>query len=726
MSTNLNLISLLKENFGFDSFRPNQKQIILELLAGKDVMAIMPTGGGKSLCYQLPALALPGTTLVISPLIALMKDQVDALLVNGIKAAYYNSSQPPQIQTEVLTRLREGKLDLFYLAPESLPFLLSRLVNSNINLIAIDEAHCISSWGHDFRPAYTKLRVLRNKFPEIPILALTATADRATQDDILEQLNIPEASRHIASFDRKNLYLEVKPGNNRQKHILNFLKKKQQESGIIYCLSRKGTEKLAATLLANGHTAKAYHAGMTPEDRNRIQEDFVNDRVPIIVATIAFGMGIDKSNVRWVIHYNLPKNIEGYYQEIGRGGRDGLPAYTLLFYSYADIIQLRKFAKGTATEEFQLAKLERMQQYAEALSCRRIALLNYFGEHVSSNCGNCDICNAPPKYFDGTILAQKICSAVMRLKEREAPGMLVDVLRGAQNAAVLEKGYNKIKSYGSIKDIAWRDLHQYVIQLINQGVLEIRFHQGGRLLLTPRANAVLFRDEQVKLALIDQVVKEAKETFTERNSASLFEKLRSLRSRLAAEEGVPAYMIFSDASLRHMEERLPGSEEEFGNISGVGRIKQEKYALRFLKVIYNFKQIDKPKIPTHLQSLHLFKAGASVDEIAQQRFLKAETIGSHLLKVLEAGEIFNTERLITPKEFEKIKSAIESVGGSEALKSLFEYLNAEIPYWKIRIGLYLLKKLEKGSDAKSIKTIVRQINFRENMSDIPSLRQGRV
>jgi ATP-dependent DNA helicase RecQ len=332
---------------------------------------------------------------------------------------------------------------------------------------------------------------------------------------------------------------------------------------------------------------------------------------------------------------------------------------------------------------------------------------------------------APPKYFDGTILAQKICSAVMRLKEREAPGMLVDVLRGAQNAAVLEKGYNKIKSYGSIKDIAWRDLHQYVIQLINQGILEIRFHQGGRLLLTPRANAILFREEQVKLALIDQVVKEAKETFTERNPASLFEKLRSLRSRLAAEEGVPAYMIFSDASLRHMEERLPGSEEEFADISGVGKIKQEKYAFRFLKAIYNYKQGQNSKVPTHLQSLELFKSGASVDEIAQQRFLKAETIGGHLLKVLEAGEILDTKRLINTEEFEKIKSATESVGGSEALKPLFEHLNAETPYWKIRIGLYLLQKLEKGSDAKSIKTIVRQINFRENMSEMPSMRQGR-
>lgn len=343
MSTTINLQFLLKTHFGFESFRPNQEQIIKEIMQGKNVLAIMPTGGGKSICYQLPALAMPGTAVIISPLIALMKDQVDSLKANGIAAAYYNSSQPPEIQQKTLQDLQNGSLDLFYVAPESLTNLFTIFKSGNINLKAVDEAHCISSWGHDFRPAYTELGRLKKEFPTIPVLALTATADIATQDDIIKQLNIPDAEKYITSFDRKNLYLEVRPGNNRSKQILNFLKSHPEESGIIYCLSRKGTEKLAATLQKNGYQAKAYHAGMLPAERNAIQEDFINDHTPIIVATIAFGMGIDKSNVRWVIHYNMPKNIEGYYQEIGRSGRDGLPAHALLFYSLGDIIQLRQF-----------------------------------------------------------------------------------------------------------------------------------------------------------------------------------------------------------------------------------------------------------------------------------------------------------------------------------------------------------------------------------------------
>src|SRR5690606_29031155 len=356
------------------------------ILNGKDVLAIMPTGGGKSLCFQLPSLVLEGTAIVISPLIALMKDQVDALRANGIASAFYNSSQQPNVQNEILSQLTKDELQLLYVAPESLPNILALLSDIKISLIAVDEAHCISSWGHDFRPAYTQLGYLKEKFPKTPVVAFTATADKATQNDILTQLQIPEASVHLASFDRKNLYLEVRPGTNRMNQILKFLQARPDESGIIYCLSRKSTETLAGKLNKSGFKAKAYHAGLSSEERTSIQEDFINDRVPIIVATIAFGMGIDKSNIRWVIHYNMPKNIEGYYQEIGRGGRDGLPAYNLLFYSFADVIQLRQFIQGSSNETYQIAKLERMQQFAEALSCRRVALLNYFGEHLTENC----------------------------------------------------------------------------------------------------------------------------------------------------------------------------------------------------------------------------------------------------------------------------------------------------------------------------------------------------
>ncbi|MFO7720771.1 MAG: RecQ family ATP-dependent DNA helicase, partial [Gillisia sp.] len=569
--------------------------------------------------------------------------------------------------------------------------LLPALSNIKVSLIAVDEAHCISTWGHDFRPAYTQLGCLKSKFPEAPVLALTATADRATQDDITKQLNIPQARVHIASFDRKNLFLEVRPGNNRLGQILNFLKIRPEESGIMYCLSRNGTENLAAKLVQAGYKAKAYHAGMSSEERSAIQEDFVNDRTPIIVATIAFGMGIDKSNVRWVIHYNMPKNIEGYYQEIGRSGRDGLPAHTLLFYSFADIIQLRQFIKGTPTEDFQLAKLERMQQFAEALSCRRIALLNYFGEHFSEDCGNCDICKAPPKYFDGTLLAQKVCSAVSRLREQEALGMVLDVLRGSQNAAVFEKGYQHIKTYAAIKDISWQDLHQYIIQLINRGVLEIRFHENGRLLLTPLAKSILFEGKQVQLATLIQAKTESKrEGFTKTEKKTLFEKLRKLRSNIALEENVPAYIVFSDASLKDMEEKLPVSEETFAKISGVGKAKQGKYARRFLKVIVAHQESFQPKISTHEQSFSLHKKGMTPEEIAEQRFLQIETIYGHLLKAHQLGEGIDLHQFITSEEIKTIEKARKTLEDPEGLRPYFDHFEAQVPYWKIKFGLYFL------------------------------------
>lgn len=708
MEAKINLLELLKNNFGFDSFRPNQEQIINEVMSGKDVLAIMPTGGGKSICYQLPALAMPGTAVVISPLIALMKDQVDALKANGVAAAFYNSSQPSQIQMAATTALKAGELKLIYVAPESLRHVLPILRNISISLFAIDEAHCISSWGHDFRPAYTRLGFLKKTFPEIPMLALTATADTATQDDIIKQLRIPKSQKHIASFDRKNLYLEVRPGTNKNKQILNFLRSHEEESGIIYCLSRNSTEKLAVVLQKNGYCAASYHAGMTSEERNKIQEDFIHDRTPIIVATIAFGMGIDKSNVRWVIHNNLPKNIESFYQEIGRSGRDNLPANTLLFYSYADVRQLQKFIRGNPTEKYQLAKLERMQQFAEALSCRRIALLNYFGEHVFENCGNCDNCKAPPKFFDGTLLAQKICSAVARLKEMESLGTVIDVLRGSQNASIYEKGYHGIKTYGALKDVPWLELHQYVIQMINQGVLEIRFHQKGRLLLSPLAKAILYEGKSVKLATLIQAKKETKKEKEQKaKTESLFDKLRTLRTKIALEEKVPAYVVLSDASLKNMEDRLPGTEEEFAQISGVGKVKLEKYALRFLRVIAKHQQFLESLLPTHEQSLLLFINGSTPEEIAEQRNLKPETIYGHLLKAHQEGKEIDIEKMIPEREVKNIKKAQSELNDPDGLKPYFEYFDRKMPYWKIKFGLFKLEKKGKSAAGKleSVKSL---------------------
>ncbi|HET8736057.1 MAG TPA: DNA helicase RecQ [Pricia sp.] len=580
------LLPLLKSHFGYDSFRPNQLEVIKDILSQRDVMAIMPTGGGKSLCFQLPALATEGTAIIISPLIALMKDQVDALRANGIEAAYFNSSMETDEKQETYQKLKNGSLKLFYVAPESLNSFHEVLPEINVSLFAIDEAHCISSWGHDFRPAYTQLGSLKERFPNVPIMALTATADRTTQDDIVEQLRIPNAPRHLASFDRPNLFLDVRPAQNRIKKIIDFVTQRPDESGIIYCLSRKNTEKIAERLRDSGFTAKAYHAGMSSEERTTVQEEFITDRVPIIVATIAFGMGIDKSNVRFVIHYNLPKNVEGYYQEIGRSGRDGLPAHALLFYSYADVTQLRRFIADNDNAEVEYAKLERMQQFAEALSCRRIALLNYFGEPVYEDCGNCDICKRPPQYFDGTVLTQKICSVVARLKENEAMGMVVDVLRGARNAQIYDKGYQKIKTYGAIKNVSWLDLQQYVIQLLNQGILEINFREGSRIALTPSAKQVLFEGKPVRLAVLEQEkFKPKKERQKPEKPSGLFEKLRLLRQRIASEANVPAYVVFSDASLRDMEEKLPYDESDFLKISGVGEAKLKKYATVFLKEI---------------------------------------------------------------------------------------------------------------------------------------------
>ncbi len=688
-----NIHQLLKTHFGYDSFRPNQLEIIQHVLSGKDTLAIMPTGGGKSLCYQLPALAQQGVAIVISPLIALMKDQVDALQSNGVSAAFYNSTQDQQTQEDILESLMAGTLKLLYVAPESIWGIANYLQKSIISLIAVDEAHCISSWGHDFRPAYTQLKRLKLEFPEAPIIALTATADKATQLDIVKQLAVPHATKFISSFDRPNLYLDVRPGQQRLQQIFKFLGPRGLQSGIIYCLSRKNTETLAAKLKAKGYDAKAYHAGLSPELRTSIQEDFVNDTTPIIVATVAFGMGIDKSNVRWVIHYNMPKNIEGYYQEIGRGGRDGLKAHALLFYSYADVMQLRKFAQDTQTQEIQIAKLERMQQFAEALSCRRKALLNYFGEFITQDCGNCDICKNPPTYFNGTLIAQKICSAVVRLQEKEAIGLVIDVLRGSNNQQVFEKGYQHIKTFGAAKDISWRDLQQYCIQLLNQGVLEIWFHEGGRLLLTKLAKQILFQGKQIKLATLaqeDTKVKPVKERLPSKGK-ELFEKLRMLRSVFAKDMGVPAYVIFSDASLKDMEQKKPTTMEGFSNISGVGKAKLEKYAAAFIKVIAKHQDVKAIKTTTHQKSYYLFEEGLSPSQIASKRGITEDTVYTHLIKIDELGTPVDLDQFIESTEILKIQRAKKILENPESLKTYFEYFEHKIPYYKIKLALYLKK-----------------------------------
>lgn len=694
------LLSTLKEYFGFESFRPLQRKIIDSVFAGEDNLVIMPTGGGKSICFQLPAILLPKITLVISPLIALMKDQVDGLTANGISAAFLNSSQSSEDQQAIFQQIDENKLKLLYVAPESLQVIDRFLSDGKVSLIAIDEAHCISSWGHDFRPAYTQLGYLKNRFPTTPLIALTATADKATRKDICDQLNMPGAKKHVASFDRKNLSLEVRPGTKRFDQIADFIKARKNESGIIYCLSRKNTEDIAAKLKASGLQAEAYHAGLSHVERTKIQDDFINDSKQIICATIAFGMGIDKSNIRWVIHYNMPKNLEGYYQEIGRAGRDGLPSDTMLFHSYADVVQLQKFASNSKNEAVQLAKLDRMKQYSEALTCRRKILLNYFGELKIEDCGNCDICRNPPTFFDGTIIAQKALSCIYRLKGKEPITLLIDVLRGAQNEAVLEKNYDQLKTYGIGREISWRDWQQYIIQLINIGYIEIAFHKHNHLQLTLLAKEVLFEGGKVQLAKIPDE-KELREQEEEKavgsKDNSLFEKLRQLRLKLSRDEGIPAYLIFNDATLKEMEKERPMTDEAFIAINGVGRKKMQDYGYQFIKEIIAFskeKRVKKKSVKgnTHKITLELYNRGLSVEEISKERKLAPTTIYSHIAKLYADGQHIDLMQFISKSDLEAVEKAKSELDDPETLKAYYEHLEESIDYWTIRMALTVLEK----------------------------------
>ncbi|WP_370397825.1 DNA helicase RecQ [Tenacibaculum dicentrarchi] len=696
--TEKDLLVKLKTNFGYDSFRLQQKAIIENVLAKKDTLVIMPTGGGKSICFQLPALFFDGITLVISPLIALMKDQVDSLKANGIPATYYNSSQSSEEQEKVFDAIINKTVKLVYVAPESLALLQNVLNQQYISCVAIDEAHCISSWGHDFRPSYKQLSFLKKTLPEVPIVALTATADKATQEDILTQLAVPNATKYVSSFNRENISLEVRSANDRVQQIIKYINKKPNDAGIIYCLSRKATEQLASKLKQQNINAKAYHAGLAFEERAKTQEDFIKDDVQIICATVAFGMGIDKSNVRWVIHYNMPKNIEGYYQEIGRAGRDGLPAEALLFHSYSDVIQLRQFIANSSNQEVQTAKLDRMKQFSEATVCRRKILLSYFGELIEKNCGNCDVCKNPVQYFDGTIIAQKALSAIYRLREKEAMGTVVDVLRGAKNAGVLDKNYQTLKTYGIGADISWKDWQHYIVQLINQGFCQIAFHLNNNLQLTDFSKKVLFEGEKVQLTIPVEFKKEVKVSSTKGRKKSivkdtLFERLRKLRYRIAQEEDIAAYLIFSDATLRALENERPQTDSAFLSISGVGQRKLEVYGGEFMEEIRAFiKEKKKGKKDTTLETYNLYKEGFSIDEIAEKRSLKAQTIFSHLSKLYLEGKDVNLDKFIDANTIKLIANAKKVLKNEIALKPYFEFLGEKVPYEQIRIGLTILQK----------------------------------
>ena len=702
---------ILKHSFGYDSFRHHQKEAIETVLDGRDCVVLMPTGGGKSLCYQIPALMFDGLTVVISPLIALMKDQVDALHSNGINAAFLNSTQTGPEQVDVFRRIRNGELKLLYVAPERIvqsgDQFLDFLRDTKVSLFAIDEAHCVSSWGHDFRPEYRQLAILKRAFPGIPVVALTATADEPVRKDIVERLAIRDAKVLVSSFNRPNIKYVVQPKRNSYSRLLDFLESRREESGIIYCLSRASVDSVAADLTAEGFAALPYHAGLDKKTRDENQNKFLNDEAKIIVATIAFGMGIDKPNVRFVVHMDLPKNIESYYQETGRAGRDGLPSEALLFFSLADVIKLRGFAEvegDPQQTEIMLQKLERMGHFGELKTCRRRYLLEYFDETLTEDCGNCDNCQTEFENFDGTVIAQKALSAVARTGPRFGLSYLIEFLRGSTSQKIREE-HKELKTYGIGADLSKEEWTSYFKQLIAQGLI---LQTGGTyptLALTDTSGDVLKGNVEVKLVKVAVTVDdtEADAAIPTDYDRELFDILRKERLEIAREEQVPPYIVFSDVTLVEMASYYPQSREDMIRISGIGDTKMERYGERFIALITEYctvRQIEPKRKPgaakkvsrqkktpgpggTHLETLRMYRAGHSIESIAETRGLAISTIESHLARFVETGEI-DLDELVPAHKAEIIRAAIIESDAGEAVGPVKSRLGDEYTYGEIR------------------------------------------
>jgi ATP-dependent DNA helicase RecQ len=725
-STAPELLPLLKQYFGFTSFRPLQEEIIRDSLAGKDVFALLPTGGGKSLCFQLPALARDGLTVVVSPLIALMKDQVDALQASGIAATFLNSSLNADESRKRLRGLHNGEFKLLYVAPERLMLsgFLSDLQKWNVQLIAIDEAHCISEWGHDFRPEYRQISELRKHFPNVPFMALTATATGRVREDIVNHLQLREPKCYVASFNRPNLTYRVIPKNKPYDQLLNFLRARPKESGIVYCMSRKSTESVAANLSEDGVRAKPYHAGLTPKERSEHQEFFLRDDVRVICATIAFGMGINKPNVRFVVHYDLPKNIEGYYQETGRAGRDGLPSECVLLFSAGDVVKQTRFIEEKPSlHERQIAheQLQQMVHYAECANCRRVELLAYFGEKfggdalprvqadqqvspTKTNCGACDNCLSPRETFDGTIAAQKFLSCVYRTRQQSGfdfgINQIAEVLTGANTENVRKWQHQKVSTYGIGKEqsnVEWKAIGRELIRL---GLVEQRLEKSkfNVLALTDEGLAVLKQRKSVKLTkpMTSPEPTDRHHVGEITCDEVLFERLRDLRKKLADERDVPAYIIFSDVALRQMARNYPESENDFARISGVGEKKLREFGEVFLneialhlatnpRQIFAEESFVEPLIrkadlnDTTRETLRRFRAGESVEQIAAARGFAVSTIYGHLATAIEAGENIDVNELLDAGAQEQIAAAFQkfgfgNIGGArESLGNKFDY-----------------------------------------------------
>lgn len=655
------VLDTLQRFYGYRSFRPGQWEVIENALKRKDTLVLMPTGGGKSICYQLPALLLDGVTLVVSPLIALMNDQVMALSANGIPAAAIHSNQDESINRDCIETASKGKLKLLYISPERLLSDFETVKKLHVSLVAIDEAHCISQWGHDFRPVYTQLNAIKETFPEVPVMALTATADRLTRLDIGKALGLNEPFSWIGSFDRPNISLQViaDPGKKKRlEMIAALISSHPSDSGIVYCLSRKKTEDMHVALSNMGFRSACYHAGMPREEREKAQRAFTNGEVQVVCATIAFGMGIDKSNIRWVVHNNIPGNIESYYQEVGRAGRDGMPAEAILFYNYGDIITRRSFAEQSGMAEVNNEKLEFMQRYAEAPICRRRILLSYFSEETTCDCGNCDNCRNPRRRFDGTVLAQKALSAVIRINSQETLNNIIDILRGSNRQDLLAKGYDKIKTYGAGADLSSREWHNYLLQMIQLGLFEVAYEDNFHLRPTSHGLRVVKGLEKIELAEYVNVIQGKKKKVYETAvklspEEQLLENLKSIRKKLAEENFLAPYMVFSDAALSEMVAKKPADIDALLEVSGVGPLKAAKFGKPFLLELRKFVTGKRTLPPGYSERMtfHLFKSGMAIGDIANLREIKESTAYSHLSGCEDKGDDIDWTRLFTPIQY---------------------------------------------------------------------------